>query len=200
MMILIIAALVIFPNFTAFSQEGVEVSTVINLESNNLTKNQEPAIYAFEALPNGTVSYSGNLNQGTVLEDLSWAWSSQNACFPETQKLKFTGSHVLYTGVIPAYSEMIITLTPDNEADNFSLYAYEIGANSNDFVPNLPRCIRCEADHKWDRPKKGKTQDHSRIVRDILALANPYRVVIGIAGANGLTEGGFTLQIEMKTR
>ena len=46
------------------------------------------------------------------MENLSWAWKSNNACFPETQKNKFTGNHVLYYTDLPAYSEMEVTVVP----------------------------------------------------------------------------------------
>ena len=133
---------------------------------------------------NKTTEIKGNLKNGVVINDLSWAWSSSNACFPETQKKKFTGNHVLYVADLPKYSEMEVTMVPDDKNANFSIYAYEIGANSNRIVPNLPSCIRCEVDHKWDYKKKGKTQDHTRTVKDLVAINNPYKVVIGVVGAN----------------
>ena len=160
----------------------------------------QPKVSEIQPVPNGEVSYSGSLSEGTVINDLSWAWSSQNACFPETQKKKFTGNHVFFTGVIPKYSEMEVTVIPKDKTKDFSIYAYEIGVDNMRLVPDLDRCIRCEADHKWDRPKRGKTQDHTRTVTNLVAINRPYRVVIGVTGANGLTEGDFTLQVKMKTR
>ena len=137
----------------------------------------------------------GNLSQGELMPDLSWAWNSSVACFPATQSHKFTGNHVLYEFMLPAYSEVEITVIPANRKDNFSLYAYEIGATRESIVPDLPSCVRCEADYKWDRPHRGKTQNHTRTVRNILALRNPYKVIVGVAGADGLTEGDYTLEI-----
>lgn len=52
---------------------------------------QEPIYFQ-----NGNGILKGNINQGKPMGDLSWAWKSNNACFPETQKNKFTGNHVLY--------------------------------------------------------------------------------------------------------
>ncbi len=160
----------------------------------------QQTVYQIEPLANGEVIYKGDLSQGQPLDDLSWAWSSSNACFPETQKQKFTGNHVFYTGIIPKYSEMTVTVIPDDENANFSIYAYVIGVNKNDLVPQLFSSIRCEAEHQWDRPKAGKTQDHSRTVKDLLAINTPYRVVIGVTGANGLVTGSYTLSVEMKSR
>lgn len=145
------------------------------------------------------LSYKGNLNQGVILNDLSWAWRSSVACFPGTQKEKFTGNHVIYTVELPRYSEMDINVIPKNPNANFSLYAYSIGSTSDAIVPNLSSCVSCEADHKWDYPKKGKTQDHTRSV-SMNAINNPYKVVIGVAGANELKTGEYTLQVSLKSR
>lgn len=153
-----------------------------------------------EMLPNQTVAVSGNLSEGTQITDLSWAWNSSVACFPATQSQKFTGNHVLYQSIIPKYSELEITVIPEDKKANFSIYAYEVGVNNESIVPNLPRCIRCEADHKWDRPWKGKTQDHSRTVKNLIAINRPYKVVVGVVGANGLAEGGYKLEFKLKSR
>ncbi|AVI50030.1 hypothetical protein C5O00_02140 [Pukyongia salina] len=162
---------------------------------------QDPTIYGIEPAPNQEIAYSGDLSQGVFLDDLSWAWNSSNACFPETQKQKFTGKHLFFTGIIPKYSEMTVTVVPTDPTQNFSVYAYEIGANSNDLVPNLPRCIRCEADHFRERNFAGRApQDHTRTVSNLVAINTPYRVVIGVTGADGLEEGEFTLVVNTKSR
>lgn len=147
---------------------------------------------------NAEASVSGNLADGNLMPDLSWAWNSSNACFPETQVKKFTGNHQLFEFEIPSRTEVQIILIPNDKKHDMSLYAYMIGVGTDAIVPNLSRCIRCEADHKWDRPKSGKTQDHRRIVGDILAIQKPYKVIVGVAGANGLAEGEFTLEIKRK--
>lgn len=163
-------------------------------------KEQQPVIkYSAKSYPNKTVAYKGDLAKGSVINDLSWAWSSAVACFPATQKKKFTGNHVLYITEIPKYTIMTIELIPENKSDNMSLYAYEIGVNSKSYVPNLHSCVSCEVDHKWDYKHKGKTQDHTRKV-ELNAINHPYKVVIGVAGANGLKKGKFILKITNKSR
>jgi hypothetical protein len=144
-----------------------------------------------------TASVEGKLEAGAPVADLAWASSSQVACFPATQNEKFQGNHVLYAATLPPKSVMTVTLTPKNTSADMSLYAYQIGANSFDLPPNLARCTSCEADHKWDRPKKGKTQDHTRSVK-LTSTTNPYNVVIGVAGPKGVTAGEFTLSVEVK--
>lgn len=162
-------------------------------------KSQAPQVRWIELKTEGITAVEGNLTEGTDMQDLSWAWNSAVACFPGTQAAKFTGRHVLYALELPSYTELEIDLIPSDKNANFSLYAYEVGTVAdNNTVPNLSQCIRCEADYKWDYKVKGKTQDHTRHVRDILALANPYQVVIGVAGANELKEGAFKLEIKKK--
>lgn len=161
---------------------------------------QGPTVFEIEPVSNQEVSYEGNLNQGQKLEDLSWAWQSNNACFPATQYHKFTGNHVFFTGILPAYSESTVTVIPKDPEANFSLYAYEVGVDNDALPPNLASCIRCEADHKWDRSYAGKTQDHSRTVKYMVAITRPYRIVIGVVGAEELDEGEFTLVINTKGR
>ena len=154
-----------------------------------------------ELQSNQTTEIKGNLNQGEKMESLRWAWNSSVACFPETQAKKFSGNHVLYVVDLPKHSELEIKVIPDDTSANFSLYAYEIGELSNDnTVPNLNSCVRCEADYKWDYKYKGKTQDHSRSVKNLIAINNPYQVVIGVVGAEGLIEGNYKLQFNLKSR
>ena len=145
------------------------------------------------------ISYKANLNEGKFIDDLSWAWSSQNACFPETQKHKFTGKHILFTGIMPTHSNVEVIVTPADKNANFSVYGYQINLNDDFVVPNLPHCITCEADYKWDYAKKHKPkQNHIRKIRDFTAIDSSYRLVIGVTAANGLTEADFIISIITK--
>ncbi len=139
----------------------------------------------------------GDLAAGSPMEDLSWAWSSSNACFVETQKHKFTGHHRLFITELPSYSELTVTVIPDDPEANFSIYGYSMGTTREDIVPNLSSCVTCEADYKWDYRYRGRTQDHSRTIR-FNAIRNPYRVVVGVAGADGLAAGTFRLEYDLK--
>ena len=154
-------------------------------------------VTVLDVTPNQEFSVKGNLSSGEIMSDLSWASSSQNACFPATQNSKFTGNHVLYSMQIPEHAEVFITVIPDDERANFSIYAYSIGTTNYSTVPDLSTCVSCEAEHKWDYPKKGKTQDHTRTVR-LNAITKPYNIVIGVVGAEGLVTGGYTLKIDLK--
>lgn len=152
-----------------------------------------------DAKPNEVTTFKGNLNEGVKLDDLSWASRSSTACFPATQNAKFTGNHVLYYFDIPPYSEVDVTLIPDDKSANFSLYGYQVGITNTSTPPGLNSCISCEADHKWDYPKKGKTQDHTRGIF-FNSIKNPYRIYVGVTGAEGLSEGSFKVQIDLKSK
>jgi hypothetical protein len=141
---------------------------------------------------NKTVSIKGNLAIGAIMKDLSWAWKSYIACFPGTQKEKYTRNHLLYyTGLAP-HTVMKIILEPNDKNVNLSLNAYPIGTTNYSTVPSLYSCVSCEADHKWDYPKKGRKQDHTRIV-ELNTIKNPYNAVIGVVGSKGLKKRGYTL-------
>jgi hypothetical protein len=166
----------------------------------NICNAQFPAsVKEIKSEPNKSVSVTGNLSQGIEMSDLSWASTSSNACFPATQNLKFTGNHVLYGTVIPPYSEMTITVIPDDKTANLSIYGYQVGTTNYSVVPNLASCVACEAEHKWDYPKAGKTQDHTRSIY-FNSIEGSYNIFIGVVGAEGLKTGGYTLKIDLVTK
>ncbi|MBP7866958.1 MAG: hypothetical protein KA419_13535 [Acidobacteria bacterium] len=144
-----------------------------------------------------TVTVAGKLETGQVLPDLSWASRSSVACFPATQNLRFNGKHVLYATQLPPRSILTVKVVPDDPSVDLSIYAYSIGVNNFAVVPDLGSCVSCEAEHKWDRPKRGKTQDHTRAVK-LNAVTNPYNVVVGVAGANGRNTGSYTLEFTLE--
>lgn len=153
-----------------------------------LTQN---TITEFAAAPNGTVQLEGNLTDGQPISDLSWAWSSNNACFPKTQEHLFTGHHVFFKTEIPRRSEMTIRVIPNDPAANFSIYAYSGGGGA--LPPQLQSCVSCEANHEIP----GMQQDHTRRVQ-LRAINNPYSVTIAVVGAEGLTSGAFTLEVSLE--
>lgn len=148
---------------------------------------------------NEKVSIEGDLAKGKIIEDLSWAANSSNACFPATQNLKYRGNHVFYATRIPARSILRIKVIPKDTSANMSLYAYMLGGNSFDVVPDLPRCITCESDEKWDRPWKGKVQTHERKVEFQNPTQNTYNIFIGVAAPNDVMTGKFTVEIELES-
>jgi hypothetical protein len=141
-------------------------------------------------------SLKGNLNEGIFMQDLSWASKSSMACFPATQNTKFRGKHVLYQTTVPANMNIKVTVIPDNKNANMSVYTILDGVNNTALPPEIASCSSCEAEHKWDYAKVNKTQDHTRWI-EFDSYGGTYRLVIGVAGADGLDSGGYTLKIEL---
>jgi hypothetical protein len=156
-------------------------------------------VTTIDAVPNQITSVTGDLSSGFFMEDLSWASTSSNACFPATQNSKFSGKHVLYGFVIPPYSEVTVKVIPKDKNANFSIYGYQVGTSNFSVVPNLTTCIACEADHKWDYPKVGKTQDHTRSIW-FNSTTESYNIFVGVTGADGLYEGDYTLEIDLVSK
>ncbi|MFK8039330.1 MAG: hypothetical protein AB8B74_13635 [Crocinitomicaceae bacterium] len=144
---------------------------------------------------NKVISFKDNISNGVFIHDLSWAWNSSVACFPETQKQSFTGKHILFQTEIPAKSEMTITLKPSKRNAKLSLYGYQVGVNSTVLVPNLSSCVSCEADNNQSQ----NATNNSRSI-SFRAVNRPYKIVIGIAGENGLDSGEFTFDVSVKNR
>jgi hypothetical protein len=144
-----------------------------------------------------TVSASGKLESGAPMADLSWAAKSSVACFPATQNERFRGNHVLFSTEIPPRSKMDIKVTPKDPTKDVSIWAYQIGKTNYSLPPALASAVSCEAEYKWDRPKKGKTQDHTRAVH-LEATTNGYNVVIGVSGPKEATAGDFTVDVKLE--
>lgn len=147
-----------------------------------------------------SVIVQGDLAKGSLMEDLSWAWSSSNACFPATQGNKFKGNHVFFAMTMPKRCEMFISVTPTDANADLSIYAYRIGSADYNLVPDLVSCITCEADHKWDGNWKNKVQTSERKV----SFQNPgtenYNILIGVSAPKGVTAGQFNLKIKLITK
>jgi hypothetical protein len=167
----------------------------IDLVADEPLAEQKPLkMYTCKTEKGKVITYNGDLGEGVPIEDLSWASTSSMACFPGTQNEKFRGNHIIYITEMPTYCDLEITVIPEDVNANFSIWAYQVGLTNNSVPPNVSSCIACEADHKWDYQKKGKTQDHTRTVT-LNSLYDPYKVVIGVAGAKGVTSGKFKLKI-----
>ena len=151
-----------------------------------------------EGVQKDSIMVAGNLADGKIMEDLSWAANSSNACFVSFQNPKFRGNHVFFATTILPHTELIISVKPDDETANLSLYAYMMGADSYNLVPNLSSCITCEADYKWDRPWKGKTQNSERYVNFNNPTGKPFNILIGVSSPVGISEGAFKVKIKTK--
>lgn len=186
------------PSTTGSSAIAVEVPSQNGSASSNTSTQGFPAqVKSVTLEANKTFEVKGNLADGDIITDLSWASLSSTACFPATQNSKFKAKHVLYHTALPRRSILNVKLIPDNpEGPAMSLYAYQIGTDDYDVVPALSTAVTCEADYINDRPVRGKVEDGTRSVR-VNATTNPYTVVYGVSGVEGAT-GGYTLRFELE--
>ncbi len=165
----------------------------------------KPVVVTPLTLPDGYEAgeVTGNLSNGTKLSSLRWAERSSVACFPGTRFEMFNGNHVLYRMELPAASRMTITLTPkDNKTIN--LYALRQGMRSQQNPPDITSAISCEAKYpiyaNISKTKRVTNKDDGVRRIEYISVNSPYSILIGIAGAEGLTEGDFTLKVEIKSR
>ena len=146
------------------------------------------------SLSEGSQTFTGNLSEGKIISDLSWAWNSSMACFVETAKNQYKGNHVFYQIDIPDHTTIDIYLTPTNSNDQIALYGYSKGAGDKTIPPNISSCVSCEADPS---NSNGATTGDRHIYLN--AVNNPYSIIFGVAGAEGVTSGAYTVEIVVQS-
>jgi hypothetical protein len=93
---------------------------------------------------------------------------------------------------------MYVTIVPKDPNVNLSGYAYAVAPGKIVLPPDVASCVSCEAEAKWDRPKRGKTQDHTRVLPRVTAVGNPYSVLIAVTAPKEVTAGEFEVKVEIK--
>lgn len=135
-----------------------------------------------------------SLEGGILIKDLSWAWRSENACFPGTQAEKFKGKQKFYAFELPAYSEVKIKLTPKSQ--DLNLYGYQV--SNKDFrslPPKLHGVVACEASFDYNRSNPGEKESIA-----FNSIRNPYHIVIAVVSPSPEIDDSFTLEISLKTK
>lgn len=169
------------------------------------TEKQKPITVKPLKLPEGynAGEVAGNIKDGTKLSSLRWAERSSVACFPGTRFEMFNGNHVFYRITLPAASAMKIIVTPA-DGKKINLYALRQGMRSQPVPPNVESAISCEASYpiyaNVSKTKRVTNKDDGTRKVEYISVNSPYSILIGVAGAEGLTEGDFKLKIEIKSR
>ena len=104
---------------------------------------------------------------------------------------------MLYQIDLPKNSTIDIYLTPKNSSDNIALYGYSKGAGSKTIPPNVTSCVSCEADPSANSGMNAPSPGNRHIYLN--AINNPYSIIIGVAGVEGLTSGEYTIQIDIQS-
>lgn len=151
--------------------------------------------FSAKSLPDGSQTFTGNLSDGKIMSELSWAWNSSMACFPEVVKERYQGTHKLYQIDLPSSSTMDIYLRPTNDDQQMSLYGYSIGAGKKDTPPEISSCVSCESSPSTNGlPSTGEQHIY------LNAVTNPYSVIFGVAGgAAGEVEGAYEIEIVVES-
>ncbi len=176
-------------NIAVFAQTGTDKKSVV--------------VTPLTLPENSTVGQiSGDIKDGSILSSLRWAESSSVACFPGTRFEMFNGNHRFYRITLPAASAMRIDLIPKDDA-KINLYALRQGMTSQTVPPDVTSAISCEASYpiyaNLASGRRVQNKDTGRKV-EYISVNSSYSILIGVAGANGLTEGEFDLKIEIKPR
>lgn len=145
-----------------------------------------------------TASAKGKIDKGVQI-DLAWAANSSVACFPATSFDQFDGSHVMYQFDLPKYTTATVEMTPKAADLDLNLYAYSVGATSTVLPPNVPSCVSCEASYGTNNINTRYNPGGTEKV-ELVAINNPYRVFIGVAGSQKITKGSFDLKVTLKPR
>ena len=148
-------------------------------------------------------SVAGNLKDGVRILNLRWAESSSVACFPGTRFEMFTGNHVFYRITLPAQALMKIVVEPQN-GKQISLYALRQGMSRQQVPPDVTSAISCEASYPiyadLTSGRRVSNKDDGKRRVEYMSVNSPYSILIGVAGANGLTEGDFKLSVQLTAR
>ena len=146
---------------------------------------------------------SGDIKDGTKLSSLRWAERSSVACIPGTRFEQFNGNHVFYRIKLPRASAMKVVLEPKNGA-KVNLYALRQSMRQIPVPPNVTSAISCEASYpiyaNLGGGRRVKNKDTGIRKVEYISVNSPYSILIGVAGAQGLTSGAFDLKIEIKPR
>jgi hypothetical protein len=145
-----------------------------------------------------TAAVEGQINGGVQI-DLAWAANSSVACFPATSFDQFDGSHVVYQFDLPKYTTATVELIPKAATLDLNLYAYSVGASSTVLPPSVPSCVSCEASYGTKSISNRYNPGGSEKV-ELVAINNPYRVFVGVAGAQKINQGSFDLKVTLKPR
>jgi hypothetical protein len=148
---------------------------------------------------NGVAIIKGNLEQGKQMP-LEWAAQSNMACFPATRFVEYQGNHLLYRVQMPAAAKIIVTVKPKSKKTRINLYALRLGSNNYDTPPDIASAISCEAKYPIYAGKPNFRAPATEKSIEYISIRKPYNILIGVAGAQGMTAGDFELEVKIMAR
>lgn len=173
--------------------EEVPVSRIRNMSSATI-----PSFVPYVRTSKGkTTTLKGSLKNGTILEDLSWAGSSQIACWPGLRDVEFMGKHVGYWFDLPDHAVATITVTPVKKSTRINIYGYT-SFDLQRIPPHITYVQSCEASHPvWiGQPNLNEPATPQSI--QLNTVTRHTAVYFAVAGAKDVLEGEYTITIEIK--
>ncbi|MCP4441029.1 MAG: hypothetical protein GY810_19065 [Aureispira sp.] len=175
-------------------KEG-DFKLVVRLETNRpedetIQDTKEASVTAIPTIKGEIKTLKGNLEVGKQIP-LDWAQNSNVACFPGTRFESYRGNHVFYTLELPRYSKLKVTLLPKDRNANINIYGFS-GHDGSTLPPDIHRCVSCEADYYSD--------DTGAKSINFMAINNPYKVLIAVAGGRDVLAGEYELKVELTDR
>jgi len=163
----------------------------------NMTSATAPANVPYIKLKKiGKTTVDGNLSSGNTMQDLSWATTSQMACWPSIRDIEFEGRHVAYWFDLPEKSVVKITVTPRHSNRRINIYGYA-GFDLKTTPPALVYTNICEASHPiWvgqpnlNEPSKPQTIAFNTTTRRT-------SIFFAVAGARNVLDGDYTISIDI---
>ena len=145
-----------------------------------------------------------NLSEGAPLCTLNFASSGQNACFVDPDFDYFRGNHRFYSALLPAASEMTITVQPDPGVE-VSVWGYRIGSSSYRLPPALYTCAGCEAGFANELDKSPNPGEAESLYFINPADDKSYNIVFAVAGYDPTndfgvsgTDGAYSVGVEIR--
>ncbi|MDP2090267.1 MAG: hypothetical protein Q8K30_01595 [Candidatus Gracilibacteria bacterium] len=132
-------------------------------------------------------TYKGNISAGEVMTDLSWAQLQYVKCFTKDESVNFNGNVVLHKVWLPKNKTLLVKMIKDSPELNLSIYVYKTSLN-NELPPNVKFVYDCLKDFSINETK----------TIDMKGNTAPSEVIIGVSGANGALDGGYSLELEQK--
>ena len=145
------------------------------------------------------IAIRGNIREGRIIDDLDFAQRSSMACFPGTRFVEFQGNQIFYWMDLPSRSEVTITVNPLT-GKRINVYAFS-GFDGQTLPPDVSSCVSCEAGYEtWSaaNPPRDFTKSAGTQKIQLRAVNSPYRVLIAVSGAKGVTEGDFELKVALE--
>ena len=160
------------------------------------SKDDDETTYS-QQVPNGVdrpsaepiQTYEDNLTSG---EAINLAFAQEVYCFPATENDNFSGNHVFFEHSQAIGTSVTILATPERKRD-ISLYVIQTAADSESLPPNISGGGGTTCEVSFDQVNDDNAGQPEGLT--IPGWENPYRLIIGVAGAHEATEAAFKVEI-----